>query len=163
MDERWHDGEDGSQIVKCPCFPTWLTVFCSNVQSLTLMWVISTCSFSSFICYLSAGQNHDLNCLFSCASPPGKNPIPSSRPSSNASSVAQLCPGAPGTVNHVLLHVLSVLYSYCYRGTDHIWCAWFYMYHSLLLDCELLGHGGNFHVSFWTSQRSARYLHIVGG
>lgn len=36
-------------------------------------------------------------------------------------AVAKLCPGAPGTVNHVLLHVLSVLYSYCYRGTDHIW------------------------------------------
>jgi len=84
------------------------------------MWVINTCSFSSSLWYLFAGQNFDLNCLCFYASQSGKNSTPYSRPNSNASSIAKLCPGTPGTINHIPVHVLSALYSYCYSGTDHI-------------------------------------------
>lgn len=91
--------------------------------------------------YLYAGQNFDLNCFFSCTSPSGKNPTPYSRPNSNASSIAKLCPGTPGTINHITLRVLSALYSYCCSGIDHI-----LMYLVLYMPvsapyCELLGMG----------------------
>lgn len=51
---------------------------------------------------------------------PAKNPIHSSRPNSNAGIVAKLCLSSPGTVNHVLLHILLALYSWWYNSIYHI-------------------------------------------
>lgn len=102
---RWDDGKwsVGNAHRDAPGSPTWLTVFCSNVPSLTLMWVINTCShfFISLVPFCRTKLWLELS-LFLCFAI-WQNSTPYFRPNSNASSFAKLCPGTPGIINHIPL------------------------------------------------------------
>lgn len=122
VDGRWEDGEDGLQRLTGSWLPAWLTAFSYNAQSLTLMWVTNTGSFSSSTQYLSAGQTLTWSVPFPVLLFLAKIPFILPDPAQMPALLKGFAASPPGTIYHIFLCVLSAFYSYCYRS---VYCILF--------------------------------------